>query len=221
MTVTQAANRAAALKRAFTRRLEEIRTDKNMSQEGKDRQIAKLTRDHQQEIRALRGEHEAERDQGIKDAQRRAFGAPTKFTNSAEANLAIEARYYAALDGASGLSKPQLKAALERAMRLGDDVRAKALAAAIVEQEIASPLPVKTSAAQAYFDANPDFVERVNDVIVAASGPSDVNAMGSARATAMFTENSAFHVAAPDELARYSSGDVDKLVADADAMAGA
>lgn len=114
------------LQHAYARKLEAIRANKDLSDEGKRRQIAREWKAHSKAMGAARQEAVADIAVRRRRLERKAFGAPPETT---------QADYRDALGRADALATADAAhAALSRAQRTGDAVLARAVATVAAER---------------------------------------------------------------------------------------
>jgi hypothetical protein len=110
----------------FTRKLEDLRNDTDLTGEAKARRIEPIYREAQALDAKLRSERMSELRTKVRDAEKEAFAAPA--LRGADPALA-QMNYRSALDSVEGLSSPvELARKLDRALLTGDKTLAKATA---------------------------------------------------------------------------------------------
>lgn len=177
--------------------LDRIRKDVTLSDDGRRRQLAKVTLATRQQLDDLKAKFNADREGNLDRAAKRLFGPPVSYS-SPEANAALKASYRDAIARADAI---QDRTEAERIFRLagdtGDEVMMRALAATAVRRGWRDIVG-------AYGQTDPHWLQDLGEL-------EELEAEANRGPTTKMAESMGFSFAAPSEL---HGVDVDRAARD-------
>lgn len=176
-----------AAQQAYRQRLEEIRANPNLSDQGQAAEVTEVYEAHKRRMAEMRAEVAAELQSTRDRAQRRAFG-PLVPSSASEADKAtVMMAYRDALEKAETAESTETgRRMLDRAMRTGDAQLARAVATVSAERGWSAVL-------NAYVDAYPDIDAGAIQELMDLSNPMETS-------KANMYEAMAYSVTRPPEL---------------------